>query len=276
MSSRTNRTRRTAFAAMITVIAVLASSCYTLGARIHEVNSPDTRPWWCHSTGNGGHHVDPAYAGMTKGMLDWNECKVLSAQFDLAIDYASQWPTLGDAEGDGMHRVVNYVEGMGTHHAPLGGFTPGPDFDPLDPEFPGTALDEIFEPHRPEFLMYDGNGDDAELVGFAWYVKSDSTTPPEGFPGDNDWWHRHEVLCFTNTTFLVVGEDISDSLCASRGGTNVHLGDYWMTHAWIVEGWNTKADVFTNHHPCLLPGGPAAHDDPCWDVANNGGGHGGH
>ena len=22
---------------------------------------PDTNPWWCNSTGIGGHHVDPAY-----------------------------------------------------------------------------------------------------------------------------------------------------------------------------------------------------------------------
>ena len=30
---------------------------------------PDTMPWWCNSTGIGGHHVDPAYEGMVKGEL---------------------------------------------------------------------------------------------------------------------------------------------------------------------------------------------------------------
>ena len=27
---------------------------------------PDTMPWWCNSTGIGGHHVDPAYEGMER------------------------------------------------------------------------------------------------------------------------------------------------------------------------------------------------------------------
>ena len=27
---------------------------------------PNTMPWWCNSTGIGGHHVDPYYEGMEK------------------------------------------------------------------------------------------------------------------------------------------------------------------------------------------------------------------
>ncbi|MGI9603382.1 MAG: hypothetical protein ACR2QE_15975 [Acidimicrobiales bacterium] len=262
---------------LLAVMALVASGCVFLPAAVnHNENNPTTRPWWCHSTGNGGHHVDPAYAGMTKGMLTWQECFWLSAQFDLTIDYAMQWPTLGDAEDAGFHRLVNYVEGMGTHHSMLGDFDPtDPSFDPTDPEFPGTEIDSTFHPARPEFLMYEGNSRSSELVGFAWYVKGDPTTPPEGFPGDNDWWHRHEVLCHQNSNWRVIGEDQSDTWCENRGGTNVYLGDYWMTHAWILDGWQTRADVFTNHHPCLLPGGPATDpEDPCWDIANGGGGHG--
>ena len=30
---------------------------------------PDTDPWWCNSTGIGGHHVDLAYEGESKGLL---------------------------------------------------------------------------------------------------------------------------------------------------------------------------------------------------------------
>lgn len=263
--------------AVLGAIAVVASSCVYLPAALnHEQNHPHTRPWWCHSSGDGGHHVDPAYHGMTKGMLSWEDCKQTSALFDLTIQWAQQWPTLGSAEAAGMHRVVNYVQGMGTHHTAIGTFDPtDPSFDPDDPDFPGTRLDTIFEAHRPEFLMYDGNNAAAELVGFAWYVKSDETTPPEGFPGDNDWWHRHQELCFTNNTWRVVGEDISDAACAARNGTNVYLGKYWMLHAWILDGWQTRADVFTNHHPCLKAGGVETDpEDPCWDEANTGGHHG--
>ena len=58
---------------------------------------------------------------------------------------------------------------------------------------------------------------------------------------------------------------IRDGACTSgQNGTTVYLGNFWMVHAWIVPGWQHLHDVFIGHHPCLLPGGPAAPDDPCW------------
>lgn len=252
---------------LVSALALVAASCqYTQAAVEHEKSEPTTRPWWCMSTGTGGHHVETAYEGQVKGMLSWGDCKANSISFDAALDYASQWPTLGDAEADGFHAMVNYVEGMGTHHVRLGDFDPSV-FDPNNPTFPGTRIDDLFSSGRPEFLMYGGNSADSELVGFAWYVKTTATTPPPGFAGNNDWWHRHPTLCFNNDMRV-----IANGPCTSNG-TNVNLSEYWMSHAWIVEGWNTKSDVFMNHHPCLMPGGPAADGDPCWDVAESGGGH---
>jgi len=241
------------------------------------------RPWWCHSTGTGhvegqghGDHLAPAYHGMTKGLLSWQDCLDVSEQFATAIEWAMQWPTVADAEADGFHMAVDYVEGMGTHHVRLGDFSMDSDFDPLDPEFPDTRMDEDFDFGKPEFLMYASSAQDAELVGFAWYVRTDSENPPAGFPGDNDWWHVHDVLCFTNSSFQTIGEDISDEQCHSMDGNNVHLDDYWMTHAWIIEPWLTEFDVFTNHHPCLKQEG-AENDleDSCWGEAS-GTDHSGH
>lgn len=264
---------------VLALIMLFATSCYTDDAATHQANDPHSRPWWCMSTGDGGHHVDPAYHGMTKGMLSWEDCTLNSVGFDLAIAYAQQWPTLGDAEADGWHRAVTYVEGMGTHHVRLEGFDPtGPGFDPDNPSFPGTAIDDYFTAAQPEFLMYDGNGADAELTGFAWFFESDSTTPPEGFGGDNDWWHRHESLCFTNSSWQVVGENVSDTVCSNRGGTNLDLSNFWMLHAWIIDPWTVQFDVFANHHPCLHQSGPAVpgDGDPCWEEAHSGGGHSEH
>ena len=239
------------------------------------------RPWWCHSTGTGhgddqdhGDHLAPAYHEMTKGMLTWQDCINVSEQFEAAIAWAMQWPTLADAEADGFHMAVDYVMGMGTHHVRLGDFSMEDDgFDPLDPDFSGTRMDSDFDFERPEFLMYASSAQNAELVGFAWYVRTDSVNPPSGFPGDNDWWHVHETLCFTNSSFQVVGEDISEEDCHYRDGTNVHLDDYWMTHAWIIEPWLTEFDVFTNHHPCLKEEGAVSDpEDSCWDEAMGEGG----
>jgi hypothetical protein len=177
-------------------------------------------------------------------MLSWSDCRAVSADFDAALAYAQQWPTRGDAEAGGWRATVNYAMGMGTHHA-----------------F-GDPLQVDFDPKKPNFLQYDGNGPGAKLVGMSWYVDNGPDAPPEGFPGDNDWWHTHEYLCISRTTGLV----IRDGKClAGQNGTSVYLGNYWMVHAWIVPGWQWQPDVFIGHHPCLLASGPASPDDACWD-----------
>ena len=33
--------------------------------------TPETNPWWCNSTGIGGHHVDSAYELTTKGAVSY-------------------------------------------------------------------------------------------------------------------------------------------------------------------------------------------------------------
>ena len=236
---------------------------------------PNTMPWWCNSTGVGGHHVDSAYDGMEKGELSSDECELLTYEFQTALEWASQWKTLGEAEADGFHMLVGYTEGMGTHHARMENFTMNNDeFDRESPKFTGTSMDGNFNYSQPEFLMFSGEEEDSELVGFAWFINAPSDSPPEGFTGENDWWHRHDSLCFQVDIMLVQGEGLSDSDCNDRGGENVLLGEYWMSHAWIVRPWLTHGDVFTNHHPCLDEEGPIEdRNDICWEDTS---GHVGH
>lgn len=232
-------------------LALVVSGCFRPLALAHQQDSPDTRPFWCESTGGEGTHGSAYYTnlGITKGMLSWEDCLALSDNLDASLQYAMQWPTRGEAEAAGWNAQVNYVKGMGTHHAL------------------GNPLQGAFDPNKPNFLQYDGNGPDAKLVGMSWYVENGTEAPPAGFPGDNDWWHVHEYLCISNSTGLVIGDGITDAQCTSLGGTNVFLGNYWMVHTWIVPGWFAQPDIFINHHPCLLAGGPAAAGDPCWDLA---------
>ena len=227
---------------------------------------PETMPWWCNSTGIGGHHVDPFYEGMEKGPLSFSQCETLTEEFQAALGWASQWPTLADAEAAGFHMLVGYTEGMGTHHTMLNDFMMSDeDFDTSAPEFPGTSLDEEFDYSQPDFLMIAGEQPDSELVGFAWLVHAPADSPPEGFTGDNDWWHRHDSLCFQIDAMLVMGEDLTEDKCSDRGGENVALEEYWMAHAWIVRPWLTHEDVFTNHHPCLTDEGAIEDpEDDCW------------
>jgi len=236
---------------------------------------PDTNPWWCNSTGIGGHHVDPAYEGMTKGELVPELCETLTYELKDAIEWASQWPTLGDAEDAGFTMSVEYIEGMGTHHVILNNFSmTNSEFDADNPEFPGTRIDDVFDYQRPEFLMYGGEERDSILVGFAWFVHAPSDSPPEGFTGDNDWWHRHESLCIRPDDFLLRGADLDQEICENREGVNVNLEEYWMVHAWIVRPWLTYDDVFTNHHPCLYEDGPEEDmEAECWGESTEHVGH---
>lgn len=255
---------------LIAVALLAMSSCYYLPTAVqHEQSDPTTRPWWCDSTGSTGGHGSEFYPGMSKGMLSWADCKTVSAQFDLALQYADQYPTAGSAETSGFHRTVPYVAGMGTHHVPAGTFTPemltSPDFDPTNPVFPGTVIDDHFDPTKPEYLMYGGNSKSSKLVGMAWYVHTSNGKPPAGFAGDNDWWHVHERLCMRTSDVVVIGENLTDAQCQAGGGVNLHLENYYMLHAWIVPGWEQHGDVFMGHHPCLKAGGPAPADDPCWN-----------
>jgi hypothetical protein len=235
-------------AAGVAALSLALSGCFYPLAVKHQRDNPDTRPWWCNSTGGEGTHGSQYYMdqGIVKGPLSWEDCLEVSAQFDAALEFAQQWPTRGEAEADGWNATVNYAMGMGTHHAL------------------GNPLQGDFDPEQPNFLQYDGNGPDAKLVGMSWYVNNGPAAPPEGFAGDNDWWHTHEYLCISRDTGLV----IRDGRCQpGDNGTSVYLGNYWMVHAWIVPGWHFQTDVYRGHHPCLLADGPAEPDHPCWEDA---------
>ena len=257
--------RRGVGALVIAVAAVLVlTACepiYTRAALDHESATPDTRPWWCDSTGGGhGDHVmDPdPYEGVVKGELSWDDCRLNSIWFDMAVDFAQQWPTAGDAVAGGWMRVVPYAAGMGTHHRRI-----------------DDEMDGVFRGWEPEYLMYDGNGSGAELTGMAWWTQS-ADGPPEGFAGDNDWWHQHPDVCLTQADTWI-GQTMSAQECAGRGGVHYPNDDWWMAHAWIMPDWQQQFDVFQNHHPCLPGSGPITDQtDACWMEAMHGGGHGDH
>src|SRR5215210_6069420 len=192
----------------ILVFAMSLSGCYRAVALLHQQESPDTRPSWCESElmeGDPGaeHYLD---RGIEKGMLSWDDCLAISGYFDDAVTFALQWPTRGQAEAAGWRVAANYATGMGTHHAL------------------GNPLEGSFNPSRPTFLQYDGNGPNAKLVGLSWYVHTTADMPPEGFPGDNDWFHTHEYLCVNGS-----GVVIRDGRCQTGdNGSTVYLGDYWL------------------------------------------------
>lgn len=265
--------------ALTAAVAMVATACNYLDmAETYQANG-DPVPWWCNPTEEIPVTDGPAvgtidwYAGTHKAPLEWADCLTLSAQFDQARTYAIEWPTAADAETDGWGMATPYVPGMGTHHI-LGGITPAvlddPGFDPTNPILDGIGLDDVFDPTRPEVLQYDGNGPTAKLVGFDYYVRTDTGLPPEGFPGNNDWWHHHPKICFRQSDAVMIGFNVSDNSCSSMSGINVNMSNYYMLHVWILEDMVYTPDVYAGMMPCIS-GGTAVHDpmDPC-HISRNG------
>ena len=92
---------------------------------------------------------------------------------------------------------------MGTHHG-LQSITPellaDPTFDRFNPIIPNSVIDDVFDPAEPEFLQYNGNGPTARAGGHVVLRAHRQTgLPPEGFVGNNDWWHHHPTLCLDRT-----------------------------------------------------------------------------
>jgi hypothetical protein len=266
-----NRARVLALAVVASL--VLASCGYQSEATAtRDQNKP--LPWWCNPTeddirvteGPAAGTVD-WYAGVDKAPLSWDDCIELGGQFDTAKAFAEQWPTRGAAEAAGFREATGYIPGMGTHHI-RPGFTPAlinsPTFDKDDPILDSIGLDDVFDPARPEVLQFDGNGPDAKLVGYDYYVRTDTGLPPEGFTGTNDWWHHHPRICFRTTDAAMVGFNVSNASCTNANGINVNMANYYMLHVWIVDDMKFIPDVYAGMMPCIF-NGTAVHDPqhPC-------------
>jgi hypothetical protein len=265
--------RRWRAGALLMVLAVVSAGCDYYGQAKEASDTGGPVPWFCNPvvpnsvTGPGMGTVN-FYAGQTRAPLDYATCRSVGRSFDQAKAFAEQFPTLGAAEAAGFRSTFGFIPGMGTHHG-RGVVTPemlaDPNFDRDNPEMPtGSNVDGVFDPATPEFLQYNGNGPDAVLVGMSYYVRTDTNLPPAGLPGNNDWWHHHPTLCFRPATAQAFAAAISDSSCASQGGINVKMDDYYMLHVWLVDDLEYHGDVHAPMPPCIKSTGAIFDmDDPC-------------
>jgi hypothetical protein len=265
--------RRVRVLVPVAVACLVLSSCYEFQATWARDHDGPT-PWWCDPTeddirvteGPAAGTVD-WYVGVDKAPLSWDDCIALGADFDTAKAFAEQWPTRGVAEAAGFREATSYVPGMGTHHIRPGfsaALINSPTFDRNDPILDSIGLDDVFDPAQPEVLQFDGNGADAKLVGFDYYVRTDTGLPPEGFAGTNDWWHHHPRICFRRTDAAMIAFNTSDSSCTAANGINVNMSNYYMLHVWIIDDMKFVPDVYAGMIPCIS-GGTAVHDPqhPC-------------
>lgn len=96
---------------------------------------------------------------------------------------------------------------------------------------PRYALDGVFDPAKPEILLYAKLEGQWTLVGLSYTQPfTGNETPPEGFAGPLDVWHYHTNLCFTSQR--VRGAGVTAEQCRQAGGRFV-ANTGWMAHLWL-------------------------------------------
>jgi hypothetical protein len=186
-----------------------------------------------------GHHIhgvkaqDVAAEVQPDKPLDPNTRAVLQQQLVVARATAMRYPTVASVVAAGYHVIGGFGPGSGAHY--IGGARGG---------FGGP-----FDPGKPLALIYDGTSPTSQMVGLMYYALGN--TPPEGFAGPNDHWHRHSNVCLKGIDVLFPPDsDVTPAQCASLGGSFMNVTG-WMVHAWVVPSWESPAGVFSHENPNL-------------------------
>jgi hypothetical protein len=168
----------------------------------------------------------------------------LKDQLAITRQVAERYPTVADAEAAGYTRAGPYSPGLGTHYIRTDAY--GLNFD---------GVVDNRDLRHPLSIIYDGSEPTSEVAGFMYYATT--STPPEGFAGDNDVWHFHENTCIRYAGNGVIdapfGADlpVTAAQCAEVGGYLLPITQY-MVHVWSVPGWNgVDGGVFAEVNPAL-------------------------
>jgi hypothetical protein len=159
----------------------------------------------------------------------------LGQQLDIAHQVTLQYPTVADAEADGYHMVTGYVPCIGAHYIKVSNMLGG------------------FDPAKPSMLLYEGTNPDSKIVGLSYSILGDPNTPPEGFAGPNDPWHKHDSnggLCMKGGV-VIAAESTSQAKCEEMGGKKSALHNLWMMHAWTADAWQSSWGMFSAENPDL-------------------------
>ena len=133
-----------------------------------------------------------------------------------------------------------FSPGLGAHYL---------NFGTTVKSFTGEAVadgDEFIQ--APIAWIYDGTNPDSRIAGLFYSASGD--TPPEGFAGPNDIWHKHSNVCIVNTptgidTPLGADHDIDPADCRAVGGNLIPQTGY-LLHVWVVPGYESPEGVFSH------------------------------
>ena len=197
-----------------------------------------------HDDGAEGH--DASLSDLGLGMLQNGHHETMKFQkldaatqakvdplIEVSRGVAKKFPTLADAMKVGYRRAGPYTPGLGIHYIKFWGA------NSLTPN--GIVTPETMA--EPLSILYDGTAPTAKIAGFMYYAAT--ATTPEGFPGNNDFWHFHTNVCqkpaADGGSDSPLGADKSSdpAECAKVGGVAMPKTQY-MVHVWSVPGYEVS------------------------------------
>ena len=156
----------------------------------------------------------------------------LVAQLDEAREATAKYEDVNVALADGFVQTTVHVPNMGAH-------------------FTHTArvMDGIFDPTKPEILIYEPDGDGWKLIALSYVIPTwtQGDDHPEAFAGELDNWHVHYSLCLGSAA---ITRSMVEADCVAAGGT--FLPQYgWMIHAWVHK--DNPLGIFGMWNPLVEP-----------------------
>jgi hypothetical protein len=178
--------------------------------------------------------------------------RTLAGQLVIARAVAMRYPTVADATKAGYILAGKFTPGAGAHYISIAGSASS---------YLGHTT--TVDPAHPLALIYDGTAPTSSVVGLMY--GSFNVSPPSGFAGPNDHWHRHTNLCivFKNGTIGIPyppDSDVQKSACDALHGMFMRE-TLWMVHAWVVPGWESPQGVFSHANIDLHCGDGTDHTD---------------
>jgi len=179
---------------------------------------------------------DDDLAGMfPEGIVQKDDIAALREELKAVRAVAEQLNTPDKALAAGFVQTTNDVPFMGEHWL---NFT--------------YVRDGIFDPARPEGLLFSTIDGEKQLVG-VWFLQLPGVCPagtancvtrevePVGFTSDLDLWHAHIGLCIVGLSGASEGE--TRESCEAKGGR--YTADLrWMMHVWVTPETTENADGF--------------------------------
>lgn len=165
-----------------------------------------------------------------KGTLTAADMPLLRDQLAAAQAVALKYPTVESANAAGYFNTTSDVPFMGQHF--------------INREY---LLDGIFDPSKPEGLLFSKVDDGPEKLVGVWFLQipgiGDVTkdVEPVGFAGDLDMWHAHVGLCLVGVSGASEGE--TKEACEAKGG-DFTADLRWMMHVWVAPDVTENADGF--------------------------------